>query len=73
MEEKLSAEEKNEKVRAVLAAANEPLGPTEIGRRIGESWCCSGGYGASAPITPICRRIGAIRSGNGKYALPKSA
>lgn len=61
--------ERDEKVRAVLLAASEPIGPTEIARRIGEPWCCFGDYGTSAPITPICRRIGAIRVGNGKYTL----
>lgn len=61
--------ERDEKVRAVLMAATEPLGPTEIARRVGEPWCGSGNYWQSAPITPICRRIGARRVGNGKYTL----
>jgi hypothetical protein len=62
---------REEKVRAVLLAATEPLGPSEIGKRIGEPWCCLDHWGMSAPITPICRRIGAIRVGNGKYTLDK--
>lgn len=67
---KPSAEERNAKVRAVLLAATAPLGPSEIGRRIGEPWCCCGSWGMSAPITPICRRIGAVGV-KGKYTLPK--
>lgn len=63
-----SAEHRNEKVRAVLAESLTPVGPSEIGRRIGEPWCCGSGYGYSAPITPVCRRIGAINT-KGKYSL----
>lgn len=68
--DKVAAEIRNEKVRAVLLAATEPIGPSEIGRRIGEPWCCYGIYGLSAPITPICRRIGAVGI-KGKWSLPK--
>lgn len=71
---KSSAEERNEKVRAVLRDALSPLGPTEIARRINEDWCVfpgiDRGYPQSAKITPICRRIGAIGV-KGKYTLPK--
>jgi hypothetical protein len=63
-----TAEERNEKVRKVLLAAPGPMGPTEIGRRIGESWCCYGNYGISAAITPVCRRIGATGE-KGKWSL----
>jgi hypothetical protein len=63
-----TAEERNEKVRAVLLTATSPLGPTEIGRRIGEPWSCYSGYGLSAAITPVCRRIGAIGE-KGKWSL----
>lgn len=63
------SKEREDAVRKVLMAATEPIGPTEIARRIGEPWCCDGHYGLSAPITPICRRIGARRVGNGKYTL----
>jgi hypothetical protein len=64
-------EERNAKVRAVLLAATEPLGPSEIGARIGEPWSCWDKWsGKSAAITPICRRIGAVGI-NGKYTLAK--
>jgi hypothetical protein len=63
-----SAEECNEKVRKVLLAALGPMGPTEIGRQIGESWCCYCNYGISAAITPVCRRIGAVGE-KGKWSL----
>lgn len=71
------AEARNELVRAVLLAATEPLGPTEIARRINQPWCVikDDGFPAfamSAPITPILRRIGAIGI-KGKYMLPKVA
>lgn len=68
--ETVSTEERNAKVRAVLEASNEPMGPSAIAEKIGESWCCYGSYGVSAPITPICRRIGAIGV-KGKWHLPK--
>lgn len=67
-----SAEHRNEKVRAVLLAATEPLGPTAIAALIAEEWCCYGGlssYGKSAAITPVARRIGATNT-HGKYSLP---
>lgn len=63
-----SAEHRNEKVRAVLLAASEPLGPTEIARRVNEPWCGAGGYPSSAAVTPVLRRIGAIAN-NGRYEL----
>lgn len=65
------AQERNEKVRAVLRAALKPIGPTEIARSIGEPWCGSLGYPSSAAITPILKRIGAVRVvAAGKWALP---
>jgi hypothetical protein len=63
-------EERNAKVRAVLLAATEPLGPSAIATLIGEPWCCYGTSDYSAPITPICRRIGAVGF-SGKYTLAK--
>ena len=70
----MSIAEKNEEVLAVLLAANEPLGPTEIGRRVGKSLSCygeyGGGYGNSAAVTPVLRRINAIRHRGGKYTKP---
>lgn len=63
-----NAEQRNEKVRAVLLVADGPLAPSEIGRRIGEPWCCWGRDGMSAPISPVCKRIGAV-SHKGKWTL----
>ena len=64
-----SAAERNEKVRKVLLAANCPLSPSEIASRINEPWCCWGPRaGMSAPISPVCKRIGAIGN-KGKWTL----
>jgi len=61
-----------EKVLAVLKAADQPLGPSEIGRRIGEPWCFCGRWGMSAPITPLLRKIpGVVRTDRGHYSLPR--
>lgn len=70
MSEKVTAAERDAKVRAVLESATEPMGPSAIATRIGEPWCCYGSFGCSAPITPICRRIGAVGV-KGKWSLPK--
>ena len=65
--------EKNAKVLAVLQAEQKPIGPTEIARRINEPWCCNDGFAMSAPITPVLRRIGAIRHKGGLYTKPEAA
>ena len=67
----MSKDNRDNKVRAILLAAAEPLGPTEIARRINEDWCGGGRYPSSSAITPVCRRIGAVAS-NGKYSLQQS-
>jgi len=73
----MSKDDRDNKVLAVLAAANEPLGPTEIARRIGEEWCFGGEYGypSSSQIVPILRRIGAVKADGafGKYILTPNA
>ena len=63
-------DDRDEKVRAVLEAATEPLGPTEISRRINAPWCCCG----SSAIVPVLRRIGAVKVAGrfGKYRMPAS-
>jgi hypothetical protein len=72
------ADERNAKVRAVLLAATEPLGPSRIGELVNEKWSCfntgptTGKYGLSAAITPICRRIGAVGV-KGKWSLKAPA
>lgn len=69
----MSKDDRDNKVRAVLEAAKEPLGPTEIARRIGEEWCSPGGkneYPLSSAIVPVLRRIGAVKAdGRSKYVM----
>lgn len=65
-----SPAERDAAVLAVLKRATEPLGPSEVGRRIGQPWCCYGAYGTSAPVTPVLRRVGAVRHRGGKYTAP---
>lgn len=69
---KVTAEQRNEKVRAVLKKTLRPMSPTEIAREICERWCCYGGSpcGAhSAPISAVLKRIGAVGE-KGKWSLP---
>ena len=73
---KPSAEERNEKVRAVLRSTLGPMTPTAIAAAIGEEWCCWNGKpsGAhSAPISPVLKRIGAVKVVHGKWSLPGGA
>lgn len=65
------SEGRDEKVLAVLLAAVEPIGPTEIARRINEPWCGEPGYYLSSAIMPILRRIRAERHKGGKYSIKK--
>lgn len=64
----MSRDERDNKVLTILKTASEPLGPTEIARRINESWCVPNGYPLSSVITPVCRRIRAVAA-NAKYSL----
>lgn len=60
---------RNTVVREALRKLSIPIGPTELGRIIGESWCCyPHGNGNSAAVVPVLRRIGAVGI-NGKYSL----
>lgn len=61
-----TAQERNAAVLAVLKAATEPLGPTEIARRINQPWCPQ-----SPAIMPVLRRIGAVRHPGGLYTKPE--
>jgi hypothetical protein len=66
---KPTAAERNAKVRAVLEKATEPMTPTDIAAKINEPWCCP--YGpTSAPISPVCQRIGAVQPRKGVWELP---
>jgi len=68
---KPTAAERNEKVRQVLQAASEPLGPGEIAARIGEEWCSWNGAGRGSAVVPALTQIGARRS-KGKWSMPAS-
>jgi hypothetical protein len=70
MKSKKSTAERDEEVLFVLKRAEEPLGPTEIARRINQPWCVNG-YPLSSAITPVLRRIGATPTGKGKYTYPE--
>ncbi len=66
-------ERRNSRVIGVLRASTQILGPTEIARRINESWCFQHGSPASSAITPILKRIGAVRHPGGHYSLDEGA
>lgn len=70
-----SAEQRNEKVRAVLRNALHPIAPTAIAAAISEEWCCYGGKpsgASSAASSPVLKRIGAV-SVKGKWTLVGAA
>lgn len=70
----MKAEERNQAVLAVLRATDHAIGPTEIAKRIGAQWCVHPQHGPqSAPITPVLRRIGALRTAAGRYLCPPDA
>ena len=71
LQTKSSSVERDAQVTAVLEAATEPLGPTEIGLRVNKPWSIFIGtpsQGRSAAVLPVLRRIGAARHSGGKYA-----
>lgn len=56
-------------VLKVLQEAKEPIGPSEIARRINQPWCVDDtGNPLSSRITPILRRIGAVRHAAGRWS-----
>ncbi len=69
---KVTAAERNAAVLAVLLSRSEPIGPTDIARAIGEPWCVWDFYPASSAITPVLRRIGAVRHKGGLYTKPET-
>lgn len=69
---KTSSAEREAQVTAVLASATEPLGPTEIGRRVNKMWSVDfSSIGRSSPVLAVLRRIGAVRHPGGKYTMAK--
>ena len=55
-------------------AATEPLSPLEIATRVNQPWCMDGPtYPITASISPVCKRIGAVKSETfGKWLKPGS-
>jgi len=64
----MTEEARKERVREVLRAASEPLGPIQIAERIGEAWCMWNGSGFGSVVTPLLRKVGAKKS-SGKWSL----
>lgn len=61
--------ERNADVLAELLNAPNGLTPTEIAQRIGKPWCCP--YGpCSAPVSPVLKRIGAVKIRRGVWGAP---
>lgn len=63
-----TTEHRNAAVLRVLNEATGPLTPTQIASKIGEPWCRDG----SAPISPVLKRIGAVKAEKfGQWLKPK--
>ncbi len=63
---------RNAAVLRVLRAADGPMAPTDIARAIDEPWCCPFGP-TSAPISPVLKRIGAVKGPKFGTWLPPAA
>ena len=75
--DRITASEKDEKVRAVLNAATKPMSPSEIGMRIAEPWCTGAftkrfSYPSAAAISPSLKRIGAEKVRRGQWQKPSN-
>ena len=68
-----TTEHRNAAVLRILKAAGGPMTPTSIATMIGESWCCYGKSGCSAPISPVLKRIKAVRVGHGRWSKPEGS
>jgi hypothetical protein len=67
-----TAAERNAAVLAELQKAPNGLTPTEIAVRINQPWCCP--FGAcSAPVSPVLKRIGAVKLRRGVWGAPTPA
>lgn len=75
MNPKPNAQERNQKVLDVLNAATEPLSPSDIGNKINEPWCMDvymgRNYPKTAAISPVCKRVGAVRADVEKFGFGK--
>jgi hypothetical protein len=67
-----TTEHRNAAVLKVLQEADGPMTPTKIAKKINEPWCCPWGP-CSAPISPVLKRIGAVRvvHSAGKWIKPQ--
>ena len=61
--------ERNYAVLMELMRAPGGLTPTQIAQRIGQPWCCAHGA-CSAPISPVLKRIGAVKLRRGVWGAP---
>ena len=69
MTTQFDASHRNAAVKRVLRAAGKALTPSEIAREIREPLCLYDGYYTNtAAVSPVCKRIGAINEGRGKWA-----
>jgi hypothetical protein len=70
MTPQFDADHRNAAVTRVLRAAGKPLTPSEIALAIREPWCVydDGPHTKTAAVSPVCKRIGAINEGRGKWA-----
>lgn len=62
----MSQRELDEKVLAVLNAADKPLGQAAIAKQLPEPYC----YFATAMITRSLKRVAAVCIGRGAYVKP---
>lgn len=64
-----TAAERDAAVLAVLQETTHGLSPSEIAQRINQPWCCP--FGAcAAPVSPVLKRIGAIKLRRGVWVAP---
>ena len=66
------SEERNKQVLAVLnAAGSKAMSPSEIAQKVNKPWCMYGAYPASAPVSAVLKRIGAIKVSRGWWIKPE--
>ena len=67
------ADERNKQVLAVLNAAGaKAMTPSEIGQQVNKPWSrYSDGYGKSAAVSAVLKRIGAVKLARGQWRKPE--
>ena len=68
-----SAEQRNADVAAVLAAADHGLSSGEIALAIKKPWCMRSGWPCSPTVSPVLKRIGAIKLRHGVWVAATQA